>query len=400
MPGSTKDFSRKAGIIVAMVTATILVVLLFVSSVKVFLLVFAGIMVAVFFRGISSWLSGLSGITERITLPVSLIGVLGLWVLLVFLLAPRVGRETERMNEKLPEAVQELEQNLRKSELGRLVLRQIPFDLSDSAPGGDKQASTSTRTATPPDDSPDLKNNSGTTTPPHAKGESGLNNLRSRVMTFFSTTLGILGNLYVILFFGIFFMANPHPYKRGLVRLVPQRKRERAAVIYDATGITLRSWLLGKTLSMLVVAVLTVLGLWILGIPLFITLALFAGIMSFIPNFGPLIAIVPAFLVAYLQSPQQALVVVLLYMGIQALESNIITPVIMKKQIEVPLAMTLFSQLLLGYLVGGWGLIFATPIMAAVMVLIEMIYVEDVLGDKELDIKGERLAHKKRKDDS
>lgn len=226
-----------------------------------------------------------------------------------------------------------------------------------------------------------------------------MQDIRSRIMSFFSSTLGILGDLYVILFFGIFFMVNPLPYKKGIIKLIPKKKRKRAEVIYDATGITLRSWLLGKMLSMLVVAILTVIGLWIMGIPLFITLALFAGIMSFIPNFGPLIAIVPAFLVAYLQGPQQALAVVLLYMGVQFVESNIITPFIMKRQIEVPLAMTLFSQLLLGYLVGGWGLVFATPIMAAFMVLVEMIYIEDILGDNDLDIKGERLAHKKHKEE-
>lgn len=393
MSSVNKDFLKRAGAIVALVSAAILLVLLFTSTVKVFLLVFAGLMISVFFRSIAHGLGQLTSWSTKVTLPISVVGVLGLWVLLVMLLAPRVNNEVERMRTKIPAATRQLQDNLEETSLGRVILKQIPFDLD--SPYSDSSSQTSEKTS--------AKQDSVSTSGEEASRKHGqqthMQDIRSRVMGFFSSTLGILGDLYVILFFGIFFMVNPLPYKKGIIKLVPKKKRKRAEVIYDATGITLRSWLLGKMLSMLVVAILSVIGLWILGIPLFITLALFAGIMSFIPNFGPLIAIVPAFLVAYLQGPQQALAVVLLYMGVQFVESNIITPFIMKRQIEVPLAMTLFSQLLLGYLVGGWGLVFATPIMAAFMVLVEMIYIEDILGDNDLDIKGERLAHKKHKEE-
>ena len=146
--------------------------------------------------------------------------------------------------------------------------------------------------------------------------------------------------------------------------------------VYD----TLERWLKGKLLSMLLVAILTALGLWALGIPMALTLSLIAGLLCFIPNFGPLLSMIPAVLIALVQGPQMALYVVLLYVGIQFVESNFITPQIQKKMVDLPLAMIMISQVTLGLLTGTLGLILATPIMLIIMQLVKMLYVQDVLG--------------------
>lgn len=114
-------------------------------------------------------------------------------------------------------------------------------------------------------------------------------------------------------------------------------------------------------------------------------LALIAGLLSFVPNFGPIVVMEPTVLVGFMGSPTTALYIVLLYVGVQAVESNLINPLIQKKMIFLPPAMVLIAQVLLGILVGGLGLILATPIITITMVMINMLYVQDVLGAKSSD---------------
>ncbi len=208
-------------------------------------------------------------------------------------------------------------------------------------------------------------------------------------MGVFAATFGVLADLYIILIIGLFMMATPKPYVNGLVTLIPKAGRQRAQEVFEKLGTTLKRWIAGKLFSMLVVAILTALGLWILGVPMVLALAILAGILSFIPNFGPIIALIPAVLVGFMEGPSMALYVALLYVGVQAVESNIITPMVQKKMVYIPPAMTLISQVLLATLVGGLGLILATPIIAITMVLINMLYVEDVLGDRSASEEGD-----------
>jgi predicted PurR-regulated permease PerM len=132
---------------------------------------------------------------------------------------------------------------------------------------------------------------------------------------------------------------------------------------------------------MTVVALLTVLGLWALGIPLALTLGLFAGLIKFIPNFGPILSALPPVLLALLSGPRQALWVVLLYLGIQTLESYVITPLVQQKVVSLPPVLVISAQLLAGSLFGFAGLALATPLLAVAMVLARTLYLEDVLGE-------------------
>jgi predicted PurR-regulated permease PerM len=111
--------------------------------------------------------------------------------------------------------------------------------------------------------------------------------------------------------------------------------------------------------------------------PLWLVLALLAGLISFIPNFGPLIALIPAVLVAFLQSPTMAALVIGLYALIQFIESNFITTFVQKKLINMPPALIIISQLIMGILTGGWGLILATPITVIAIVLVQELYIRE-----------------------
>ncbi|MDQ3256520.1 MAG: AI-2E family transporter, partial [Acidobacteriota bacterium] len=203
-----------------------------------------------------------------------------------------------------------------------------------------------------------------------------------------STTLSSLANLVIILFVGIYLAADSGSYTRGLVKLFPRDHRPRAREVVDAVGDTLWWWLVGKLIAMVIVGLLTWLGLSLFGVPLALTLGILAALLDFIPNIGPIIAGVPAVLLALMISPTTALYVFIFYVVIQSLESYVLTPVLQMKTVKLPPALTIVAQVLLGVLAGGIGLILATPLAAAIFVMVKMLYVEDTLGDEVKAVKG------------
>ena len=200
--------------------------------------------------------------------------------------------------------------------------------------------------------------------------------------TFFQSTFGILGDIYVILFLGIFFTVSPAIYKDGILKIVPPQQRPQGENLLQTLSESLKKWLKGKLFAMLVVAVLTAIGLLIIGVPMWLALALIAGVLNFIPNFGPLIAMVPAILVALVDGPATAGFVAGLYILIQFVESNLITPMVQKKMINIPPALIIIAQLLMGSLTGVWGVIFATPVILIIMIVVQELYIKKMEENK------------------
>ncbi len=162
---------------------------------------------------------------------------------------------------------------------------------------------------------------------------------------------------------------------------MPPAGRDRAdAVLVEITSV-LRWWLIGKILSMALVGVLTTLGLWWLDVPLALTFGLIAAALTFIPNFGPVLSVVPPAILALADDPKRALYVGALYLAIQTVESYAVTPLIQRRTVSMPPALTITSQIVLGLLVGGIGVAVATPLTAAAMAVGRMLYVEDLLED-------------------
>lgn len=168
-------------------------------------------------------------------------------------------------------------------------------------------------------------------------------------------------------------------YVEGALQLLPPRARGQGREVLTAVGRALQLWALGQLVDMLVVAVLIGTGLYLLDISLAFTLALFAGLLNFVPFLGALAGAVPAVLVAFGQSPNQALWVAGLFVAVQTLEGNLIAPLIQRRTVSLPPALTLFSQAILGTLFGPLGLVLATPVMAAGLVAVRMAYVESVV---------------------
>jgi len=202
-----------------------------------------------------------------------------------------------------------------------------------------------------------------------------------RVGGVFSTTLGALSGLTVIMFVGGFLAFDPGLYARGVMRLVPLAKRPRAAHVLSELGTTLQGWLVGQIISMALLFATTWVMLWALGVPLAFILALLTGIMTFVPYIGPLVALMPILLVALVDSPTLALQTGALFMVIQNVEANVIMPLVFQRMVHLPPALTIAGQLLLGAIFGVLGFILATPLTAVILVAVQRLYVEDVLGD-------------------
>ncbi|KAB7785898.1 AI-2E family transporter [Methylorubrum populi] len=186
-----------------------------------------------------------------------------------------------------------------------------------------------------------------------------------------------LGNILVIVFLGIAVAADPGSYRDGALRLVPPRHREKGARVLDGAGETLRHWLFGQLVTMAAIFVLTWAGLSLLGIGGALILGLQAGLLAFVPTIGPLIAGVVIVLSSLASGLNGLLGALGVYLAVQTAESYGLTPFIQRRALDLPAATIFAGQLLLGVLFGLWGVALALPLVAVIKVLLEELYIED-----------------------
>ena len=345
------QFTNRVLIVIGIIILAFMLVVGVFYVFDVVLLLFGAILLAIFLHGLADILIRYTKISEGLSvLLVSVILVAAL-AFGVWLLAPDVADQIRLLRDKMPQSAQNLSNQISQYSWGKVLIEQLP----------------STEQII------DTLNNASVLT---------------RVGGFFSTTIGIIGNFLLVILMAIYLASEPRFYVRGFLRLFPENKRERALEILKEIVDTLGWWLIGKFASMLFIGVTTWIGLYFIGVPLSLTLGLIAGLLAFIPNFGPIISVVPALLLAFIESPIKAVYVLALYVAVQVVESNIVTPYIERRTIELPPVLTVSAQLALGILLGGIGLVLATPLLAVIMVLVQMIYLEDILGERVQESVG------------
>jgi predicted PurR-regulated permease PerM len=243
--------------------------------------------------------------------------------------------------------------------------------------------------ATPPAEAPDAQGAAGTTEgtasgqmPKSLSGQLG--SVAGYLFSFLSSTVALIGGLLLILFLSIYIGAEPRLYYKGLLHLVPRGSRQRAGEVLGAIGTTLRRWLVSQLILMVIIGTITAVGLSLLGVKSALSLGLIAGLLEFIPMLGPILSAVPAVAMGFLDSPEKALFILLLYWGVQFLENHILVPMLMKRGVDLPPVVTLIGLALMALVFGFLGMLVAVPFLAAVMTAVKLLYVEDVVGD---DIK-------------
>jgi len=331
-----KKFERSIWKVCGIVALIIAVLWILKETFNVLLLVLAGALIAIYFHGVSKWLNKRTKISYRSSMAISVtVTVLAVSALMYFSGA-RMQSQIAELSNTLPATIENLKGELNKSYLGEELLKTVN--------GNDAASKTS-----------------------------------AFFETFFRSTFGILGDLYVVLFLGIFFTISPSLYIEGFLKLFPSKARVVTKHILDRIGFTLTRWLLIKIFSMFEVTFFTLAGLSLLHVPMAFVLSVIAGVLNFVPNFGPLIALIPACLVGLLQGLDTALLIIALYTFIQILDGSVILPAIQQKLIRIPPAILIISQLFMGILSGGWGIFLATPLLAIIMIVIDETYLKKQL---------------------
>ncbi|WP_372846441.1 AI-2E family transporter [Pontiella sp.] len=202
---------------------------------------------------------------------------------------------------------------------------------------------------------------------------------------------GLLVHLGLVLFIAIFFLLDPGSYVTALLYLVPPQKHARTKQVLRALYVTLTKWLQAQLFSVTVIVLLVwlILGV-ILRMPNAMVVALFAGFATFIPNIGAVLPIIPIgiFTLAY-DDPAKLLLYIPVYLAIQFTESNIITPQVVKAQLNIPAGFLMLFQLLVTMALGALGLVLAVPLLACLIVVVREVYSYDVLKMRNVKVQME-----------
>jgi predicted PurR-regulated permease PerM len=338
-----KDTAQRALVYVGVAVAVVILLVLIWYAIDVVLLAFVGVLLAILLRAPADWLVERTGMREGWALAIVGLVLLALLAGLALLFGRGIAVQALQLVERIPEIVQAIRERLEQSELGARAVQVA--EAAGIFSGGEAQ-------------------------------------FLGRGLGLLGSTFGAVANVVIVVFFAIFLAAQPRLYVEGVLHLVPRKRRERVRAVLAEIGHVLRRWLVGQALLALVVGALTTLGLVLLGAPFAVALGLLAGLMEFVPYIGPFVAAIPAILVGFAEGPQLALWIALLFLIVQSLESYILSPLIQHRAVHLPPALVLFSQVLMGVIVGALGVAVATPLAAALMVAISMLYVQDVLGDK------------------
>ena len=304
------------------------------------LMFFGAIVIATLFRSLADPVRRWTGVPEGVSVAIAVLFVAGVVATIAFLFGAQIGTQFRNLTETLPDAWGALE-----ARIGDFGLR-----------GGLRE----------------LLAGSGT-------GGTGM---LSSIGRMIMSVTGSIADTLVVIFGGIYLAAQPWLYRTGAIKLVPASKRGLMAEAMDDSEKALRLWLKAQLVSMTIVGILVYVGLKLLGVPSALALALIAFSLEFIPFAGPIIAAIPAILLALLQGPTTALWVAGLYTVIQQLEGNVVYPLVQQWAVHVPAVLLLFSLIGFGILFGIVGVIFAAPLTVVTYVLVKRLYVQEALKTK------------------
>jgi predicted PurR-regulated permease PerM len=332
---STGEVRNKSAVSVLLLAVCIILALTLAWMGRVILLLlFAAIVLASLLSAIIDWVMKKLRLGRNMAF--ALIGLVGvtLVILAIWLSGPNIIDQFASLQADLPQAVQKLLDHARGYSWGRWVLSQW----SD-----------------------------------YSQLSSSISYAVTQVGGIVLSTASLLTGLAIIAFLGVYLAAEPEVYFSGLRRMVPQCNRPTLDACALRAIHMIRSWLFAQMLSMVAIGVLVTIGLWMIGIPLAGTLGIIAALLTFIPNLGPILSVVPAALLALAISPAKGLLTLLLFMVVHFLEGNIITPLLQRKIVRLPPALTLIAQLLLAVIAGPLGFALAAPLTAATLGIIQVL---------------------------
>jgi predicted PurR-regulated permease PerM len=345
-----RDYERLYRLIVRVMLTAVAIFVVLAAAWKLLdllILVFGALVIAVLIRALADWIADRTPLKGGWSVAAAILSIVATLVLLGVTLGSRIQEQFADLLETLPSAWSSLRATVQ------------------SMPGGEYLVH-AMESASP--------------------AESGF---FANAGTIALVTVEALVNLMLVLFGAVFLAGNPRIYRTGLLKLVPERRRALAGEALSDSGRALKRWLLGQLVSMAIVGALTGIGLWMLGVPSALALGVVAGVAEAIPYAGPVIAAIPGLLIALLAGPQTALWTLFLYVAIQQIEGTLVMPIIQKRAVSLPPALTVFGIVAAGLLFGTVGLIFAAPLLVVAYVMVKKLYVQEALGT-DTPIPGEK----------
>ena len=332
------SYIQKVWQTVAIVALLVVVILIARVAFNVLLMVLAGALIAVYFHGLGDLIERKTKLSRRLSMILSVGGSFIFLGTLLWFMGSKMQDQIAVLSDSLPNTITAAKVKMDETQTGRKILTYLSGDNSEK--------------------------------------------LFSTAQQFFSTSFGVMGNLYVIILLAIFFTASPSTYKNGIIILVPPKNKPLAITAVDRISTALKGWLKGTMLSMVLITFMIAIGLTVMGIPGAMVLAMFTGMLKLIPNFGSMAAMIPGVLLALTVSTNTAIIVALIYVISQTIVSNIVTPLIQKRMINLPPALTIISQVIMGTLSGALGIILAVPLLAIVIILVDELYVKKIAIEK------------------
>lgn len=366
------DLLRPIGVLTIVFTLAVA----FVLATEIILILILGGVFGVFLTKLAAWISG--------KLPLGYRGSLALVVTLLLLLAAggtalffvQINHQIDKAQQKIDEGMADLGRLVEQYPAVRSTVASTPY-ISDAL-GVEKSARSKGQGSSQENPQSDAEAAQGMQIPDIPQP---VQQAASTVGRLFQTTFGLVVNSLLIFFVGLFLAVSPSTYRDGLVQLVPLPKRARVKQVLNAVGETLWRWLLGRFGSMLATGLGAFLLLLALGVPMASTLGIVTALLTFIPNIGAAIALALAMLFALPQGMGIVGAVFAGYLVLQLVESYLITPLIQQQAVSLPPAMLIAFQAIMGVLFGFIGAAVASPLLAAGKTMVQMLYVEDYLGD-------------------
>lgn len=365
--------------------------------------VFLGVLFALSLNGPAEWLR------ERVRMPAWLATLLVLLVVLAtlaglgWMIGSPLGGQVDDLTRKLPAATARVLTWLEQRSWGRGILqhaedwsgmsRQEMQEAGDSLSPSSAQGLRTPQGEQPQADARVRQQENEQAKPQDetkSTGASGRPNfvpILESIAGALSLTVTTGALLMVTLVMTLFVAFDPDVYYHGVLWLVPKQHEAMARRTMARLCVAMRWWMIGRLVSMLAVGVITSLGMWLIGMPAPMALGALAGLLSFVPNIGPVVAAVPGLLLALGQGPWMVLGASCVYIGAQLIESNAITPLVDQYAVSVPPGLLVVTQFVFAILTGVWGMVIATPLLVVAMVLVQQLYIREGL-QKPFEVTG------------
>jgi predicted PurR-regulated permease PerM len=362
---------------------------------------FLGVLFALSLNGPAEWLRGHVHLSPRLSTFLVLLVVLTVFGGLGWVIGPSLVSQTDDMTTKLPDAFKNVLVWLNQRPWGERVLKYAenwsgmrPEEMLDevgkSKPDSEDEpekiedeADDSEVEPKKSEDEPEKSEDESESQSPLPDFTQILRPIANGISQTAKTGVLLTISLVTMLFIAF----DPTLYQRGVLWLVPRQHEDIAHQAMDRLCVAMRWWMLGRLASMAVIGVLTSLGMWLIGMPAPLALGALAGLLSFVPNVGPIAAALPGLLLALSQGPWMVVWALGIYLGSQFIETYAITPLIDQYTVSAPPGLLIVIQFVLAALAGAWGMIIATPLLVVIMVLIQQLYIREVL-QKPIEVTG------------